>query len=272
MRRFPISPAAAWRSLRDNFGLIRTMATREIAGRYRESYAGVLWAVLTPLLMLGAYTFVFSVVFEVRWPGVGTSGKDFAIAVFAGMVVYTFFSECLNRAPGLVLANPNFVKKLVFPLEILPWVSIAVGLFHLAAGLAVWLIFFLVVQGSMHWTVVYFPLVLLPLVLGVAGLSWFLASMGVYLRDIGQAVGILTTVMLFLSPVFYPLSLLPEAYRALAYLNPLSFVIEQGRTVLMRGEAPDWLGLLAYCILGLLLSWLGFAWFQRTRRGFADVI
>jgi len=272
VKRFSISPAEAVRSLRRNAGLILAMIWREIAGRYRDSYFGLVWVLVNPLLMLGAYTFVFSEVFQARWPGAGRSSAEFAVAVFAGMIIYSLFSECLGRAPALVLANANFVKKVVFPLEILPWVSVGVALFHLIASMVVWVVFFAVVHGEIRPTALYFPLVLLPLILGVAGLSWFLASLGVYVRDVGQAVNILTTIMLFLSPVFYPVELLPEQFRWLAYLNPLSYVIEQGRAVLMQGAPPDWSLFAIHLGLGGFVAWLGFAWFQRTRRGFADVI
>ncbi len=272
MKRFSISPLEAARSAIENRGLILAMTQREVAGRYRGAFAGLFWVVVNPLLMLAAFTFVFGVVFQARWPGMAPDKTQFAVAVFAGMIIYNVFSECINRAPTMVLDHPNYVKKVLFPLEILPWVALGVALFHFAAGLLVWLAFNAWVNGVIHATALLLPVVMLPLLLCVLGLSWFLSSLGVYVRDIGQAVGIITTLMMFLSPIFFPVSMLPEGYRALAMINPLGFVIEQARQVLMYGRLPDWLGLAIYCTVGAALAWLGFAWFQRTRRGFADVL
>ncbi len=272
MRRFSVSPLDAVRSLVENRGLILAMAQREVAGRYRGAFAGLFWIVVNPLLMLAAFTFVFGVVFQARWPGMAPDKTQFAVAVFAGMIIYNVFAECVNRAPSMVLDHPNYVKKVIFPLEILPWVSLGVALFHFCAGLTVWLAFNAWVNGVIHVTALLLPVVLLPLLLGILGLCWFLASLGVYVRDIGQAVGIITTLMMFLSPIFFPASMLPSDYRLLAQINPLGFVIEQAREVLIHGRLPDWSGLALFGAVGAALAWLGFAWFQRTRRGFADVL
>ncbi len=223
--------------------------------------------------MLAVYTFVFSVVFQARWGGgERTSKADFAIVLFAGLIVHALFAECINRSPGIVLSNVNYVKKVVFPLEILPWVTLGSALFHAVVSVLVLIAFFAVVNLSLNWTVVLLPFVLLPLVILTMGLSWLLASLGVYVRDVGQITAIATTAMLFLTPIFYPLSALPEAYRPLLYLNPLTFIVEQGRGVLIWGNMPDWTGLGVYLIVSFLIAWLGFAWFQLTRRGFADVV
>ena len=188
------------------------------------------------------------------------------------VLVHGLFAECLNRAPALILANVNYVKKVVFPLEILPWVAAGSALFHSAVSIAVLLSAQLVFQHALTWTIVLLPVVLLPLLFATMGLAWFLSSIGVYLRDIGQTIGILTTVLLFLSPVFYPVEALPENYRILLLLNPLTPVIGDARRVLIWGQAPDWVELMIYAWAGLVVAWLGFWWFQRTRRGFADVV
>jgi lipopolysaccharide transport system permease protein len=269
---FPSDPQYVFKSLWQYRALILQMAKREVIGRYRGSVMGLLWSFFNPVLMLAVYTFVFSVVFQARW-GEGTGSKtEFAIILFAGLIVYSLFAECLNRAPGLILSNVNFVKKVVFPLEILPWVALGASLFHTAISIGVLLIFYVLVNLDFNWTAIFLPLVLLPLAILTMGLSWFLASIGVYLRDVGQTIGIVTTVMLFLSPIFYPVAALPEEYRLLLQLNPLSFIIEQARDVLVWGKPPDWMGLSVYLVCAIMVAWLGLSWFQKTRRGFADVL
>ena len=252
--------------------LVWQLVVREVAGRYRGSAAGLLWSLFNPLLMLAVYTFVFGVVFRMRWEGVGDRGIDFAMLVFPGMIVHGLFAECINRAPTLVLGNPNLVKKVVFPLEILPWVTIGSALFHAVVSTLVLIVFIAAARHALPWTVVLFPLVLAPFVLFTAGVTWWLASLGVYVRDVAQVTGVATTVLLFLSPVFFPVSALPEGYRLLFHLNPLTFVIEQAREVLIWGRLPHWPGLALYALLGLAAAWAGLYWFQRTRRGFADVL
>jgi lipopolysaccharide transport system permease protein len=253
--------------------LIVQMVRREVVGRYRGSMMGLLWSFLNPVLMLGVYTFVFSVVFNARW-GVGSdeTKADFALILFVGMIVHGIFAECVNRAPSLILGNVNFVKKVVFPIEILPWVAMGATLFHAAVSVGVWGVFFVIIKGYLPWTIVFLPLVALPLVLGTLGFAWFLAATGVYLRDVSQTTGIFTTVLMFLSPIFYPASALPESYRGLLELNPLTFLIEQAREVMVWDRLPDFAGLAAYTLGALAVAVIGLAWFQKTRRGFADVL
>lgn len=224
--------------------------------------------------MLAVYTFVFSVVFKARWNVNASSGSktEFAMVLFAGLIVFNLFSECINRAPGLILANTNYVKKIVFPLEILPFVTLASAAFHMVISFIVWLLFFVIIFGLPPVTLVLLPVVLIPLVLLTLGLSWLLASLGVYLRDVTQFITILTTVLMFLSPVFYSVSSLPAAYRPFLRANPLTLTIEQARDVMIWGKAPDWAAWGAYLLASLLVAWLGFAWFQKTRKGFADVL
>lgn len=248
------------------------MAKREVVGRYRGSVMGLLWSFFNPVLMLAIYTFVFSVVFKARW-GVDRGSKvEFAIALFAGIIVHGLFAECATRAPGLILGNVNYVKKVIFPLEILPWVTIGSALFHAGISVVVLLLLYVLVNGHLNWTLIFLPIVLAPLALLTMGVAWFLAATGVYLRDVGQTIGIITTALLFLSPIFYPISALPEAYQPFLYANPLTFVIEQTRDVLIWGHLPDWSGLAVYSVIALVVSWAGYAWFQKTRRGFADVL
>ena len=271
--KFPISPLAMVASLWRNRSLIATLVKREVVGRYRGSIMGLAWSFFNPLLMLVIYTFVFSVVFKARWGTGGEESKaDFAILLFVGMIVHGLFAECVNRAPGLILANVNYVKKVIFPLEILPWVAFGSALFHTAISLVVLLLVQLILSQQMPWTVILFPFILVPLAFATMGFAWFLAALGVYVRDIGQITGMFTTALLFLSPVFYPISVLPIQYQGWMQFNPLAFIIGEGRNTLIFGQLPDFGHWAVMFAAGLFTAWMGFAWFQKTRRGFADVL
>lgn len=266
------SPLSILRSVTANRRLIYSLAKREVVGRYRGSVMGLLWSFFNPVLMLAVYTFVFSVVFRARWAGGSDSKTEFALILFAGLLVFNLFSECVNRAPGLILSNSNYVKKVIFPLEILPLVALGSAAFHFAISFIVWLLFYLVFFGWPPVTVLWLPLILLPLILMTVGLSWLLASLGVYLRDVGQIIGVVTTILMFVSPIFYPIAALPEKYRPFMHLSPLTFVVEQARDVMIWGRSIDWPLWGLSMILSSIIAWLGFAWFQKTRKGFADVI
>jgi ABC-type polysaccharide/polyol phosphate export systems, permease component len=273
MQNFPCSPLALVASGWRNRNLILSLTKREIVGRYRGSVFGLAWSFFNPLLMLAIYTFVFSVVFKARWGISQDEGRgEFAILLFSGMIVHGLFAECVNRAPGLVLGNVNYVKKIVFPLEILAWVALGSSLFHMSVSWVVLLGAQWLLGHIIPATVVLYPVVLFPLILGTMGLTWFLAGLGVYLRDVGQVTGMFTTVMLFISAVFFPLSALPPAYRQWLQYNPLAVVIEQSREVLILGRIPAWDTWLLLTAVGAVMAWLGFAWFQKTRKGFADVL
>lgn len=261
-------------SLWQNQQLIVQMTKREVVGRYKGSALGLAWSFFNPVFMLVVYTFVFSEIFKSRWAGVGgdDSKTQFAVVLFVGMIVLSLFSEVLNRAPGLIISNVNYVKKVVFPVEVLPVIAIGAALFHSLVSLGVLMAAFVSFNGYLHWTVIFAPLVLLPLVILVTGLSWILASLGVFLRDVGQTIGILTTVLMFLSPVFYPVTAVPERFRPFILANPLTFIIEQARNVLIWGNYPDWIGLGIYTLVAIAVAWIGYAWFQKTRKGFADVL
>lgn len=266
------SPYAVVASVWENRRLVWQLTKREVVGRYRGSLLGLAWSFLHPLLMLSIYTLVFGYVFHARWGSEVNSTADFAIVLFAGMIVFGIFAEAVTRAPGLLIAHTSYVKKVVFPLECLPWVPLGAALFHAAASLLVLLVANAIVRASLPWTIALLPLVLVPLVLLSIGLAWLLASLGVYVRDVGQAVGVLTTVVLFLSPVFYPGTALPEPLRSLLLVNPLAIVIEQTRAVLIGGAPPSWPAL-AWCyLITLPIACLGLLWFDRTRAGFADVL
>jgi len=261
--------ASLWRHRR----LIAQMTRREVVGRYKGSVLGLLWSFLYPVLMLLVYTFVFAVVFKARW-GVSEdeTKAQFGVVLFSGLIVHGILAEVLNSSPGLMLSNINYVKRVIFPLEVLPVVRMGAAIFHGLVNLLVLLIAIALFHGQLHKTIVLTPLVFLPLVILTMGFAWLIASLGVFVRDIGQSIGIITTVLLFLSPVCYPLSALPESYRMWIMSNPLTFIIEQAREVLIWGRMPDWFGLGVYMLVAIGVAWAGFFWFQKTRKGFADVL
>lgn len=252
------------------------MIKREIFARYRGSFLGLLWTLINPVLMLSIYTFVFGVVFKVRLePQNGHLHDDqfaFAMLLFTGLILFNLFSECLSRAPGLILANVNYVKKVIFPLEILPLVSLGSALFHAGISFLVLFVSLLIMEHPIAWTIIFLPIILLPLILFTVGLSWILASLGVFVRDTGQLISLFLTMLLFLSPIFYPASALPESIRDYLFLNPLTLIIEQARAVILYGQPPDWNSLALYYLLALFIAWSGLAWFKKTRKGFADVL
>lgn len=272
MHRVSASPREMLASLWRNRELIKVSAKREVLGRYRGSVMGLLWSFFNPVFMLAVYTFVFSEVFKARWSGGSESKTEFALVLFAGLIIFGIFAECINRAPSLIISNSNYVKKVVFPIEILPVVTLLSALFHAAISLAVWILAYIVFFGWPHATILYLPLIIVPFVLFILGLSWIFASLGVFLRDVSQFITVVTTVLMFLSPIFYPVTALSENYRRLLYFNPLTTVIEQARDMLFWGESPDFSMLGIYWVAAAIISWLGFAWFQKTRNGFADVL
>lgn len=248
------------------------MTRREVVGRYRGSMLGLLWSFFNPLLLLTVYTFVFSVIFKARWNTGSDSKTEFAVVLFVGMIVFQVFSEAVNRAPSLIISNANYVKKVVFPLEVLPVVALLVALFHAGISFCVLLLAMIVLGFKMHFTVLYFPLIALPFILFTLGVCWFLASLGVFIQDIGQSIGLVTTVLMFLTPVFYPVSSLPAHYQHIVSMNPLAYVIEQSRNVVIWGAVPNWTGVLTMMIVSVAVAALGYQWFNRTRKGFADVL
>lgn len=268
----PASPWAPVRALWTHRHLLTTLARREVAARYRGSLLGMLWAVFTPLLLLTVYTFVFGFVYRARWGGMEQGGGvTFALVLFAGLNVFNLVAEALSRAPHAIVNTPAYVKKVVFPLEILPCVPVLAALFQTGVGFALLLAALALYQG-LPATAWLLPVVLAPLLVLLLGLSWFLAALGVYVRDVAHLMGMVLTVALFLSPVFYPLSALPEPWRSLLLANPLTLMVEETRAVLIFGRLPQWGALGAYLAAALLVGWLGFVWFQKTRKGFADVL
>ncbi|SLM61830.1 O-antigen export system permease protein RfbD [Dickeya aquatica] len=223
-------------------------------------------------MMLAVYTFVFSVVFKARWPG-GTGSKiEFALLLFSGLIVYNIFSECVNKSPLLIVNNPNFVKKIIFPIEILPIVSVISSLFQALMSFIVWGVFYSIFSGFPPLTIFFLPVVLLPLVFITLGISWFLAALGVYIRDVSQMTGLITTALLFLSPVFYSVDSLPEQFQDLMKINPLTLIIEQVRDVMIWGRPVNIIDFLLITVFSLIILIFGYLFFKRTKKGFADVL
>jgi lipopolysaccharide transport system permease protein len=267
-----IDPLSPYLALTRHSALVLQMARRDVAGRYRGSFAGLLWSFLNPLLVLVIYTFVFGVIFKSRWNAQASDPYQYAMVLFAGLNINTFFSECANRATTLVIDNANFVKRVVFPLETLTWSTLGAALFHLFVSTLVLLVISPWVMGQVSWTVVLFPIVAACFLPFVAGSVWLLASLGVYLRDLRQMVGIATMALMFLAPIVYPVTLIPARYRDLLYLNPLTVIAEASQDVLVFGKPPVWSHLGIYVLVSGLFAWLAFVWFEQTRKGFADVV
>ena len=267
-----VQPLVMVASIYKNRNLIFNLIKREVMGRYRGSAMGLLWSFFNPVFMLTIYTFVFSVVFKARWVGGSDSKVEFALVLFTGLLVFNLFSEVINQAPSLILNNTNYVKKIIFPLEILPIVALGAAAFHMSVSLVVWLIFYFLFFSIPDWTALQLPLVLIPLMLMTLGLAWLLASLGVYLRDVGQIICVVTMTLMFLSPIFYSIDSLPLEYQDIMHLNPLTYIVEETRNVMIWHKSVNWPLWVFWTVLSTLIAWLGFAWFQKTRKGFADVI
>jgi len=266
---------AAWRSVSGAFRvwpLVVEMARRDVVGRYRGSVFGLLWSFFNPVFMLIVYTFAFGVLFKSRWPGFSDDKFGYAVVLYSALLVFNFFTECVNRAPSLILQNANYVKKVVFPLEILPVVALISSLFHFIVGVCVWLIAHVVFIGSLNASLLFLPFGMLPLVLFTSGCSWFLSALGVYLRDVGQVVGVITSALIFLAPVFYPLDSVPVGIRFAIQLNPMTYFVELFRGFMVYGRLPDLLQWATITLISAIFAVLCLRWFRFVRKGFADVI
>jgi lipopolysaccharide transport system permease protein len=272
--RHPDGGARAFLALPGRHGtLLRQLARREVIGRYQGSVLGLAWSFFNPLILLLVYTAFFTHALGMQAVEQGDARVPYSHVLFVGLIIHGFFAECAQRAPKLVLSNPSYVKKVVFPLEILPWVSVVSATFHFAVSLLVLTVFVLATGGTLPAT---FPLVVLlvpPLVLLCLAVGWLFAALGVYIRDLGQVVGLLVTAMMFTAPVFFPFERFGDtAFARVVALNPLTFLINQARDVTIWGRAPDVLGLGLYMLVAGLAAWAAYWWFQRARRGFADVL
>lgn len=254
-------------------GLGIQLTRREIEARYRGSVLGVLWSFLSPLLMLVVFTFVFAIVIRARWGGAGeTSLVQFGLIIFAGLTTFNLFGEVAGRAPLLIVGQPNLVKKVVFPLEILPVVAVWAALFQAGIAMVILIVFQITIGTGFHWTMLAVPVLIVPLAFFSLGIGWFLAAVGVYVRDVGQIVPPIITALLFLSPVFYPIAALPDWIRPAITFSPIAYSVETVREAVIFGRAPDVASFLFALAGGLAVAALGYAFFQKTRKGFADVL
>ncbi len=269
-----LDPIRLLRNLWRHRDLVVRLTGQEVVQRYRGSYLGIVWSFITPILMLLVYAFVFSIVFQARWgePARAPRPGEFALTLFAGLIPFGVFSEVVNRAPSIVLGMPNYVKKVVFPLEVLPVVAVGSAVVHSCISSGILLVASLVFLGYVSPAAALLPLAYLPLVFLTLGLGWFLASLGVYVRDIGQAIGVVTQALFFLSPIFYPVSAVPEGLQFILYANPLTMILSGFRRTMLWGAPPAW-GTWGALTLGTgTIALLGYAWFMQTKKGFADVM
>ena len=252
--------------------LIVRLTAREIEGRFRGSLFGKVWAALVPLIMLSMYTFVFGVVFRVQWPGMEGSTLRVAPLYFVGMILFDFVFECISRAPTLLAEHIAYIKKVLFPLEILSWVVVCSAFFRVAVGSGILLAFYLAIEGPPPLTALAIPILVMPLALVAVGFVWFLSAVGVFVRDFRHAIMVVAPATMFLSPIFFPLSSMPEPIRTALYINPLTFTVESVRGALFSGVWPNWGALLGYVAVAWLFAWAGHRWFMAIRGEIADVV
>ncbi len=271
-RRYRADPLYIPGSIVEHRFVIGQLAKRAILGRYRGTVLGLLWSLVTPLLLLAVYTFVFGTILQVRWVSQSGGNAEFAAILFSGMLVHGILAECLTQASTLIVANPQYVKKVVFPLEALPWVTVISAFFQGVISTGILLAYLFFVQGGIPWTAVLFPIPLFVLAFVCIAAGWLISATAVYLKDIAQMMGLLSTVLFFMAPILYPKTALPVEFQNLLYLNPLTYIIEQFRAVVLWGELPNWNGLALYGIVSVAIAWMSLAWFQKPRKGFADVL
>lgn len=269
LKRFELNPWLGWVSLFNHQELIVSWTRRDLEGRFRGAYLGRLWAVLNPLLTLALYTVVFSVILKVRFGAGGHAG--FAMYLMCGLLPWLAFSESSTRATTVILGNQNLVKKVVFPLATLPVSLVGTALINQVIG-SVLLALVVAFTVGLHLTIIWIPLLLLIQTALMLGVCWFLASLGVFVRDVAQAIGLALNMGMYLTPIVYPASMVPEAYRWALWLNPIAFLVEGYRGVLLDGRAPAPLALVLNLTVALAVMVLGYLWFHKTQRAFADVL
>ncbi len=257
-----------------NWSLLISLTQRDVIARYKSSILGIFWSLITPLLMLGVYTFIFGSVFQAKWssPKTGETVESFAVTLFSGLIIFQLFADVISRCPNLIVDNKNLVTKIVFPVEILMPSIVLSALFHFLVNLIVLCVFQILLLGYIPLESLLLPIIVFPVCLLMLGLGWFLSSIGVFLRDINQFIGTLLTAMLFLSPIFYPLSALPEWLQPWLLLNPLSVPVEAARNILIFSTFPDFTALLIYWAISIAIAFFGYFVFMRARKGFSDVL
>lgn len=261
------------RTLPRRYDLIRTLAGRELAARYRGSLLGVLWAVITPGVLIAIYTFIFAGVFGARFGAANdAAGWNYALYVFCGLLPWTAFAETLQTSSTTIVNNVNLVKRVVFPLETLPVAHACAAFVNQLCGTLVLLALALAIRGRLHTTLLWLSVLWALQMLLVCGVGWFVAALGVYVRDTAQGLGLILTAWLFMTPIIYPLAAVPEGYRKYLALNPWTALVEAHRRVILDGVSPDPVGLGYFALVAIAAFIGGYLWFAHTRRGFADVV
>jgi lipopolysaccharide transport system permease protein len=259
------------RTIWNNRSLMRSMVRRDILGRYRGSFGGWFWTVLNPLLLMSTYFFVFGIVLKSRFPG-DSSPAAFALYLLAGMLPWLAFSEAVGRAPVNMLEHRQFIKKLRFPIETLPINIMVSGLVSEVFGLVIFLAGLLLARGRVPLSILWLPVLVIPQMLFTAGLCWFLAALGVFVRDLPQINGFLLTLWFFLTPICYVDAGMPESARAILTRNPIYVLVSGYRSIFLDGHAPAWGPLWKLWLLAALVFILGHAWFYKLRKSFADMM
>ena len=246
---------------------------RDILGRYKGSFLGLGWSLLSPLFMLVLYTFVFSSILRARWPGINVdSPLLYAVNLFAGLIIINFISEVASKSSTLIIGHANYVKRVVFPLEILGIATVLSATFHALVSITLLILFQFIATGALHLSIISLPMLWLPLMIASFGMAWLISALGVYIRDTIQMINILVTMLMFLSPVFFPASAYPEQFKFLLGLNPLVWMIEEMRSVTLQGQWPHPLPILLAIVSSCLIAYVCKRLFQKARRGFADVL
>ncbi|HVX82802.1 MAG TPA: ABC transporter permease [Devosiaceae bacterium] len=252
--------------------LFRRVLLRDLESTFRGSVLGLLWIVLIPLVMVALYTFVFGVVLKSAWVAQSTSPLEVPLIYFTGLTISGFFLEVINRAPNFIRQHTSYVKKVIFPLDLLDWVLVGTALVKLAISFILLAAFLAIVEQRLPLEVIWVPVLVVPLAVMLVGVAWILSAIGTYVRDLGHALTIISPVIMFVTPVFYSLDQVPEVARGAYLVNPLTFVLEQARAILFFGAGVDWAGYAGYWVAAVIVFWLGFQFFSRARSGFADVI
>jgi lipopolysaccharide transport system permease protein len=251
--------------------LIFSLARRELAARYKGSALGIIWALVTPVVMIAIFTFIFAGIFGARF-GTSTSHWDYALYLFCGLLPWNMFQETVQQSANTIVTHANLVKRVVFPLETLPVAQAFSSLGHQMFGTFALLIAAIVIQREVHITLLWLPVLLIPQLLFTLGAAWLIASLGVFLRDIAQGILLLLMAWMYLTPIVYPESLVPDRFRQFVVLNPFTALVRNYRRILLDGHMPDWPGLAYFIICSVVCFILGYWWFARTRKNFADVI
>jgi lipopolysaccharide transport system permease protein len=265
---------AVWRPLWElptRSELIFSLARRELAARYKGSSLGIIWALVTPVVMIAIFTFIFAGIFGARFEP-DNSHWDYALYLFCGLLPWTMFQETVQQSSNTIVNHANLVKRVVFPLETLPVAQAFSSLGHQMFGTVALLIAAMVIQREIHATLLWLPVLVIPQLLFTLGAAWLIASLGVFLRDIAQGILLLLMAWMYLTPIVYPESLVPERFRRFVDLNPFTALVRNYRRILLDGTMPDWHGLAYFAICAIVCFILGYWWFARTRKNFADVI